>query len=166
MRITQRMPSGRNDARERRRLEVERGEDERSPCRHLHRMQPEVGRPEVLGRLHLGSAEQLAGERVGPPVILALQRLAAAAAGRHRTGPVQAHVVVAAQAVRVAHEHHTLAGDLHDDIVARLRKLLGARHELPGAREDPLALELVVDGIDVEPRRNRRRLGQIGVERK
>ena len=125
-----------------------------------------LGRLEPLDALHLRRADQGAVECVGPAVILALERVALAAALRHRTGPMEADVVEGAQRVVIAQHHERIVADRGSEELAVLLHLIDAPYELPGVREDPLALQLEVDGIVVQSRRNRRGAFDVRIERK
>ena len=149
---------------ERRGLRIDVDEDERTPACHLHRLQVHVGGREALHTFHLRRAKQIPLQVVRPPVVLALERLPLAAAVCDRTGTVQADVVKRAQRIAIAKDDERLARDFGGEELSALRDLLRPPDELPCPREDLLALELEIDGIDVEPSRNRRRVGDVGVE--
>lgn len=67
---------------------------------------------------------------------------------------MQADVVEAAQGVVVAKDDDGVVLHRGSEELSVLAHLLRAPDELPGVREDALALELEVDGIIVEPRRD------------
>ena len=122
---------------ERRHVVAQRHEHQALPFVHAQRRQADVLDLEVAGVLHLRRAAQLAGEGVGPAVVLAVQRLGAlAVAQRERPRAVAADIWKCAQhAVLPAHQQHRHAGDLLDHVVARLGQQALVRHQLPAARE-------------------------------
>src|SRR5437867_3679634 len=97
-------------------------------------------------------------------MVLALQRLSLAAAVGDRSGAVEADVVEAAQRLTVAEDDDRVVPDFGREVLSPFCYLLHTADELPRSREDPLALELEVHRIVVEPRRNRRGTRNIGVE--
>src|SRR6185503_4376180 len=122
---------------ERRHIRIDRHEHQALPLVHAQRRQADVLDLEVAGVLHLRRAAQLAFERVGPAVILAVQGAdALAVAQRQRPGAVAADVGEGAQhTVLSAHQQYRHAGDLLDHVVARLGQLSLLGHQLPAARE-------------------------------
>ena len=79
---------------------------------------------------------------------------------------MEAHVVEAAQAIRIAEDDDGVVADLCGDEVTVRGELVAPPHELPRVREDPLSLELEIDGIVVETRGNCRGALDVRVERK
>ena len=104
-----------------------------------------------------GAARSAAVQPVRPAVVAALEGLAVALRQRDLAGPVAADVVEAAQlAVEAVGDHDRLVEHGHRHEVADALELIGPGHELPGAAEDPLLLELEDVGIEVVALRNRR----------
>ena len=99
--------------------------------------QADVADLEVAGVLHFRRAAQLAIEPVSPAVVLAVQGARAlAVAQREWSGAVAAHIRECAQhAVLAANEDDRRAGDVLDDMIARIGELPLVRDELPAARE-------------------------------
>src|SRR5207253_9863108 len=96
---------------------------------------------EVAHALHLWCVNELAIESVRPTVITAAKHFARAASSRRRPGPVPANVVEAAQlTILPARHEQRLAGELERQVVAWSRHLLAPADDLPGAKEDSLAL--------------------------
>jgi len=83
---------------------------------------------------------------------------------RHRSGAVEADIIEAAQRVAVAQHDDRIVAYFRGEERSGLTNLLQSPDELPSVREDPLALELEVDGIDVESRRNCGRTANVGIE--
>src|SRR2546430_2295986 len=98
---------------------------------------------EAFHLAHVGGADELAVEGVGPGVVGALDRLGQAAAPllAQPRPPVAADVVMRPQrAALVAQHDHALARDLGEEVVPGLGELRGAAHAHPAASEDPLRL--------------------------
>ena len=150
---------------QRRRLAVEVGEDERAPRGDLHRYEMHLRGVEPLDTLHLRRADQGAVETVGPAVVAALQGVALPASLGDGAGAVQAHVVECAQRVVIAEHDDGIVADGGGEVLAVLRHLLAATDELPGVREDPLALQLQIHRIVVEPRRDGGGARDVRIER-
>ena len=123
-----------------------------------------VVRPEVLDALHLGCAEQRSVEGVCPSVILALERLTLAAPIGDGTRAVEANVIETAQRRPVAEYDDGIVAYLGGEVLPRLEHLVHSPNELPAVREDPLALELEIDRVVVEPSRDRRGASDVWVE--
>ncbi len=156
---------GVEEVRQRGRLEVEVGEDERPPGGHLHRHQPHGLGVEALAPLHLGRAQQRSIQPVRPAVIAALQRLPLAAPLGHRAGPVQADVVESAQRVAIADHDDRLVTDLRREEAPGFGHVGRPPHQLPRAAEDLLVLQREEDRVGVAARRDRLGAADVGVER-
>ena len=107
-----------------------------------------------------GTPISVAVEAVGPAVVEAADGLAALARALEQArAAVPADVAEGAQlALVVAQHEHRLRARLGGQVRAGLRQLRHVRGELPGALEDPLALELEDLGVAVEPGWERRRV--------
>jgi hypothetical protein len=151
-----------DDRFERRRVRVECREHQPLPLGHARLRQADRGRVERLGAAHLRRAAQLAIERVGPPVVLAGQRLrAAAVAEGKRSGAMAADVVQGTQrAVAAAHDHERHAGDLRHCVVAGGGHQCRMGDELPARGEHRRAVALVHGRIDVAGGGQRARAGE------
>src|SRR3954471_15059835 len=77
---------------------------------------------------------------------------------------MQADVVEAAERVVIAQDDDGIVADGGGEEAAVLAHLLRASDELPRVREDAFPLELEIDGIVVEPRRNRGRALDVRIE--
>ena len=122
---------------ERRHVFVHGDEHQPLPGVYAQRRQADIVDVEIRGTLHLRRAAQLAFQRVGPAVVLAVQRACAlAVAQRQRAGTMAAHVRKGAQhTVLPAHHQHRHAGHVLDDVIARLGQLTRMRDQLPAAPE-------------------------------
>ena len=123
---------------------------------------------EAIGKrwFHLGGPGTASRARLALSLLVGMHRLALAATVGDRTGAVQANVMKSAQCAAVAQYDDALARDVGGEELALLRDLVAAPDELPRAREDAVALELEVDGIRVQPRRDRRRASDVRIEGK
>jgi hypothetical protein len=84
-------------------------------------------------------------------VVAALQRLAIALCKGHLAGAVAAYVVVAVQlAIKAVSDDDWLVEDRRRHEIARPRKIIETRNELPRAAENPLLLALEYACIQVE----------------
>ncbi len=121
---------------------VDRGEHQALPHAHRQLRQDDVGRIEVLRRAHLRRGAQDAVERVGPAVVLAVQRARTAAVlQRKRPGAVTADVRECPKpAVVAAHKEYRHVRDGRDHVIARTGEVGGVRDELPAAREHRAAV--------------------------
>ena len=139
-------------------MDVEVHEDEPAERLDACREQPQLGLVEIGDRAPLGHADQLAVEAVGPAVVEAADRLAALArAVQQARAAVAADVAEGPQpaVVGAQHEHRLHAGRARQ-VVAGVRELGHVGHQLPGAGEDPLLLQLRQLGVAVEARVERR----------
>ena len=128
-------------------------EQERPPGVDARRQQRPVGLVEA--RLAIGARRgaQRAVEVVRPGVVVALDRLARAAALRQHGAAVAADVQERAQlAGTVAHDEDRDAAGVGRQERAGLGDLVGAAPVLPGAREDqaPLAAQQLLVGVPAE----------------
>ncbi len=127
---------------ERRRPGVRVDEDEGPPRVDGDREQREVRGVEAVLALRARGLPQGAVELVGPGVVGALQRLAAAGLARDRVGAMAADVDERAQhSFPVAGDDDRDVAGVRREVGRRLRHLLGGAGVLPGAGEDALALE-------------------------
>src|SRR5437870_1940728 len=98
---------------------------------------------EAFHLAHVGGADELAVEGVGPGVVGALDRLGQAAAPllAQPRPSVAADIVMRPQrAALVAQHDHALARDVGEEVVSRVGELRGAAHAHPAASENPLHL--------------------------
>ena len=77
---------------------------------------------------------------------------------------MQADIVEAAQRLAVAQDDDRVVPDLRREELPVLAYVVEPSDELPGAREDPLALQLEEYGVVVHARRNRRRALDVRIE--
>src|SRR5216117_629818 len=106
-------------------------------------MQRVVSLVEARHLVHVGRADQLPVDRVGPCVVGALDRLGEAAARllAQSGAAVAAHVVERAQgAVPTAHDDHALARDGAEHVLAGIGDFGGATLAHPALGEDALLL--------------------------
>ena len=108
---------------ERGRRGIERSEQQRTEAMHLHALQPDLRRIELLRAFHLHRAQELAAEIVGPAVIAAHQPLRLAAAVGDRTGAMAADVEEAADRAAVVREQQRLVAEPRREVVAGIRQL-------------------------------------------
>ena len=121
---------------------VETDEHPALPHAAAHGLQPAAVEVEVLDVVHVGGADEAAGEVVGPGVVGAAERLEVAAAGRDLGAAMDAHIVEGVDlAVAVAGDDDGLADDVEGHVVPGLLELLDAGHGEPVLLEDLLLLE-------------------------
>ena len=117
-------------------------EDERPPGIDLHGHEPELRLVEALLALGARGRAERAVEAVGPRVIRALERLAPPLALADERAAVAADVQERAhRPFLVADDDDRDTGRVGREERAWLGDLIGAARVLPGAPEDPLALE-------------------------
>src|SRR3989442_1089229 len=98
---------------------------------------------EAFHLAHVGGADELAVEGVGPGVVGALDRLGQAAAPllAQPRPSVAADIVMRPQRTALVAQHdHALARDVGEEVVSRVGELRGAAHAHPAPSENPLHL--------------------------
>src|SRR5256712_2033730 len=143
--VEAREPADEGRERLRERLGVRREVDQQEPLTlgegwGAERVIPLV---EAFHLAHVGGADELALEGVGPGVVRTLDRLGEAAAPllAQPRPTMAADIVMRPQrAALVAQHDHALARDVGQEVVPGLGELRGAAHAHPAAREDPLRL--------------------------
>ena len=137
---------------ERRRRRVGVHEDERPPRVDLRRLEPERLPVEAGIGLRARRCAQLAVEAIGPGVVVALERRAAAAAGDDLGAAVAADVDERAQRpgpLAVADDHQRHLADVQRQVGARFGELAAVARVLPCGREQASALPREHVGIGV-----------------
>src|SRR2546426_2486941 len=98
---------------------------------------------EAFHLAHVGGADEVAVEGVGPGVVGALDRLGQAAAPllAQPRPSVAADIVMRPQRTALVAQHdHALARDVGEEVVSGVGELRGAAHAHPAANENPLHL--------------------------
>src|SRR3989475_3830276 len=143
--VEPREPADERRERLRERLGVRREVDREEPLplgqrEGVERVVPLV---EALHLVHMGGADELAVERVGPGVVGALDRLGQVAPPlltQPRPSVATDIVMRPQRAALVAQHDHALPRHVGQEVVPRLGELRGAAHAHPAASEDPLRL--------------------------
>ena len=122
--------------------------------------EPEILLIEELAPVHLGDATEGTVEQIGPPVILAAERLGLTVAERQGAAPVLAHIIEGAKLPLLPpHHDHRIICHGPDDELSGLAHLVGRTDVLPALGKDRIPIHLMKGGIGVPARRDRVRSG-------
>jgi hypothetical protein len=128
---------------ERFRVRVRVDEEQRPPALEPELDEAELGCLDAALPVRAGSRDEPTVQSVRPGVIRALQRLAPPRALAYERAAVAAYVEEGAKLVfAIAHDYDGHVADRRREEGGGLGDVPGVPHVLPGATEDPLALEL------------------------